>query len=136
MGYRIEFTGPCRLTRSVMWTRIPAKESHRLAMETGLRKMLEKPAMKIVDPLLEGPVFYSSLFLVEKRSVGWRPIFNLKELNILVSPPSFKSETLQSVLVSLAEDIRLSQQVKSMTTVCIFIIAFDLSTAQFFSLSV
>ena len=24
-GYRIEFTGPCRLTRSPMWTRIPAK---------------------------------------------------------------------------------------------------------------
>ena len=61
-GYRIEFTGPCRLTRSPMWTRIPAKESHRLAMETGLRKMLEKRAVKIVDPLLDGPGFYSSLF--------------------------------------------------------------------------
>ena len=51
-GYRIEFTGPCRLTRSAMWTRIPTKESHRLAMETGLQKMLEKRAIKIVDPLL------------------------------------------------------------------------------------
>ena len=100
-GYRIEFTGPCRLTRSAMWTRIPAKESHRLAMETGLRKMLEKRAIKIVDPLLDGPGFYSSLFLVEKRSGGWRPILNLKELNVAVTPPSVKMDTLQSVLVSL-----------------------------------
>lgn len=113
-GYRIEFTGPCRLTRSPMWTRIPAKESHRLAMETGLRKMLEKRAVKIVDPLLDGPGFYSSLFLVEKRSGGWRPILNLKELNVAVKPPSFKMDTLQSVLVSLGEDIRLSQSANTL----------------------
>ena len=108
-GYRIEFTDPCCLTQSTMWTSVPAKESHRLAMETGLRKMLEKRAIKIVDPLLDGPRFYSSLFLVEKRSGGWRPILNLKELNISVTPLSFKMDTLQSVLVSLGEDIRLSQ---------------------------
>ena len=113
-GYRIEFTGPCRLTRSPMWTRIPAKESHRLAMETGLRKMLEKRAIKIVDPLLDGPGFYSSLFLVEKRSGGWRPILNLKELNVPVKPPSFKMDTLQSVLVSLGEDIRQSQSANTL----------------------
>ena len=104
-GYRIEFTGPCRLIR----TRVPAKESHHLPMETGLRKMLEKRAIKIVNPLLDGPGSYSSLFLVEKRSGGRRPILNLKELNISVTPPSFKMDTLQSVLVSLGEDIRLSQ---------------------------
>ena len=93
---------------------IPAKESHRLAMETGLRKMLEKRAIKIVDPLLDGPGFYSSLFLVEKRSGGWRPILNLKELNVAVKPPSFKMDTLQSVIVSLGEDIRLSQSANTL----------------------
>ena len=106
-GYGIEFTGPCCLTRSPMWTRVTAKESHRLAMENG--KCSKKRAIKIVDPLLDGPGFYSSLFLVEKRSGGWRPILNRKELNVAVTPPSFKMDCLLSVLVSLGEDIRLFQ---------------------------
>ena len=51
---------------------------------------------------------------MEKRSGGWRPILNLKELNVAVKPPSFKMDTLQSVLVSLGEDIRLSQSANTL----------------------
>ena len=101
-------------------------------METGLRKMLERRAMKIVDPLLDGPDFYSSLFLVEKRPGGWRPILNLKELNILVTPPSFKMDTLQSVVVSLGKDIRLSQSANMLNPgQGIWAVSLDLEDAYF-----
>ena len=41
-----------------MWIRVPSKESHLLAMETGLQKMLEKQAMRIANPLLDGLLLF------------------------------------------------------------------------------
>ena len=60
-----------------------------------------------LNPSTIGPGFYSSLFLVEKRSGGWRPILNQKRLNEGVKPPKFKMDTLQSVLNTLGADIKL-----------------------------
>lgn len=108
-GYRIEFTGPCQLTRAPLWTQIPRNIKRRQALESGLEKMLKKQAIIPVNPLLDGPGFYSSLFLVEKRSGGWRPILNLRNLNTSVSPPKFKMDTLKSVMSTLGGDIRLRQ---------------------------
>ena len=106
-GYRIEFTESCRLTRAPLWTIIPAKHKHRVALEEGLHKMLLKKAIVQLDPSMIGPGFYSSLFLVDKRSGGWRPILNLKRLNEGVKPPKFRMDTLQSVLNTLGADIKL-----------------------------
>ena len=106
-GYRIEFTESCRLTRAPLWTIVPAKHKHRVALEEGLHKMLLKKAIVQLDPSMIGPGFYSSLFLVEKRSGGWRPILNLKRLNEGVKPPKFRMDTLQSVLNTLGADIKL-----------------------------
>ena len=106
-GYRIEFTESCRLTRAPLWTIIPAKHKHRVALEEGLHKMLLKKAIVQLDPSTIGPGFYSSLFLVEKRSGGWRPILNLKRLNEGLKPPKFRMDTLQSVLNTLGADIKL-----------------------------
>ena len=75
--------------------------------EEGLHKMLLKKAIVQLDPSMIGPGFYSSLFLVEKRSGGWRPILNLKRLNEGVKPPKFRMDTLQSVLNTLGADIKL-----------------------------
>ena len=72
-GYRIEFTGSVCLTKAPIWT--PKKLSQHLALEEDLGKMLRKKA------ILRGPGLFSSLFLVEKCSGGWRPILNLRQLN-------------------------------------------------------
>ena len=106
-GYRIEFTESCRLTRAPLWTIVPAKHKHPLTLEEGLHKMLLKKAIVRLDPSTIGPGFYSSLFLVEKCSGGWRPILNLKRLNEGVKPPKFRMDTLQSVLNTLGADIKL-----------------------------
>ena len=106
-GYRIEFIESCRLTRAPLWTIVPAKHKHRVALEEGLHKMLLKKAIVQLDPSMIGPGFYSSLFLVEKRSGGRRPILNLKRLNEGVKPPKFRMDTLQSVLNTLGADIKL-----------------------------
>ena len=69
-GYRIEFTESCRLTRAPLWMVIPSKHKHRVALEEVLHKMLLKKAIVQLDPSTIGPGFYSSLFMVEKRSGG------------------------------------------------------------------
>ena len=63
--------------------------------------MLAKGALEIArDP---GPGFFSRLFLVEKASGGWRPVIDLSHLNEFVQLPSFKMETVASVLLSVRE---------------------------------
>ena len=63
--------------------------------------MLAKGALEIVrDP---GPGFYSRLFLVERASVGWRPVIDLLHLNEFVQLTPFKMETVASVLLSVRE---------------------------------
>ena len=108
-GYRIEFTGSVRLTKAPMWTQIPKKLSQRLALEEGLGKMLRKKAILRLNPSSLGPGLFSSLFLVEKRSGGWRPILNLRRLNEAVIPLKFKMDTLQSVMNTLGGDIKLAR---------------------------
>ena len=106
-SYRMEFTESCWLTRAPLWTVIPSKHKHRVALEEGLHKMLLKKAIVQLNPSTIGPGFYSLLFLVGKRSGGWRPILNLKRLNEGVKPPKFKMDMLQSVLNTLGAHIKL-----------------------------
>ena len=63
--------------------------------------MLSKDAVEIV--LDQGPSFYSSLFLVEKVTGGWRPAIDLSHLNEFVLQTPFKMETVASVLLSIRE---------------------------------
>ena len=58
--------------------------------------LLQKGA---IEPVLENPSegFYSTYFLVPKKTGDLRPILNLKPLNGLVDSPTFKMETLESV---------------------------------------
>ena len=108
-GYRIEFTGSVRLTKAAMSTQIPKKLSQRLALEEGLGKMLRKKAILRLNPSSLGPGLFSSPFLVEKRSGGWRPILNLRRLNEAVIPPKFKMDTLHSVMNTLGGYIKLAR---------------------------
>lgn len=41
--------------------------------------------------------FYCTLFLVPKRTGGWRPLINLQRLNLYIHPESLKMESLQTI---------------------------------------
>ena len=111
-GYRVEFTGSCRLSKCPVWTRVPRKPERTEDLRQGLADLLSKNAIREVHPSREQPGFFSTLFLTEKKSGGWRPILNLKRLNKAVIPKKFKMETLRSVLSDLGES-RLRRETES-----------------------
>ena len=69
-----------------------------------MSELLSKNAIREINPSNEPPGFYSTVFLTEKHTGGWRPILNLKPLNkTSIKPVKFRQETLKSVRSSLAE---------------------------------
>ena len=54
-----------------------------------VRSLLEKGAIELIEP---GEGFVSGLFVIPKRTGGFRPIVNLKALNKFVRPVHFKME--------------------------------------------
>ena len=59
----------------------------------------------VVDMLLKGAIqvrdssslaFYSRLFLVAKKTGGWRPVIDTSHLNLYLDFPTFRMETTQS----------------------------------------
>jgi ribonuclease HI len=69
-----------------------------LCIEEEINSLIQKGA---IQPAQRCPGFYSTLFLVTKNTGGWRPILNLKPLNKFIETPSFKMETVRSVLAGL-----------------------------------
>ena len=61
--------------------------------------LLKKAIQKVRDPSSLG--FYSRLFLVPKRTGGWRPVIDLSNLNLFLDFPTFRMETSQSIRNSL-----------------------------------
>ena len=64
----------------------------------------------VVDMLLKGAIqvrdssslaFYSRLFLVAKKTGGWRPVIDTSHLNLYLDFPTFRMETTQSIRNSL-----------------------------------
>ena len=102
-GYRIEFTSKPPTTSKVWWTETPKNPSRREDLERGLQSMLDKQAIREIPVSPDTPAFYSPIFLVAKESGGWRPILNLKAFNKFVVTPSFRMETLQTVMDCLGE---------------------------------
>ena len=97
-GYRIEFTSKPPTTSKVWWTETPKNPSRREDLERGLQSMLDNKAVREIPVSPDTPGFYSPIFLVAKESGGWRPILNLKAFNKFVVPPSFRMETLRTVM--------------------------------------
>ena len=64
-----------------------------------MKKLLDSHAIeKVMDP--SSPEFYS-LCLVSKPDGTFRPIIGLKKLNLFLDIPSFKMETLFSIIAAL-----------------------------------
>uniref|UniRef100_A0A8W8IEM8 Reverse transcriptase domain-containing protein n=1 Tax=Magallana gigas TaxID=29159 RepID=A0A8W8IEM8_MAGGI len=66
-----------------------------------IESLLGKHAIEIVPKTQEGQGFYSTFFVVPKRDGGYRPILNLKPLNVFLQNQHFKIESLRSITQAL-----------------------------------
>ena len=65
-----------------------------------MKKLLDSQAIEeVTDASSLG--YYSRLFLVPKPDGSFRPMIDLKKLNLFLDIPSFKMETLFSIIAGL-----------------------------------
>jgi len=73
----------------------PRSQEEQILMEREILELLRKKAIEEVSPSPDQ--FVSSLFLVPKKDGSYRPVFNLKPLNIFLKNQHFKMEGLPAV---------------------------------------
>ena len=104
-GLRIVFTSPPPQQCRVRVTPLPQETDKRDALLKELMELISKKAVVriqgSVKSLSSQEGFFSTFFLTPKKSGEWRPILNLKPLNVFMRPPSFKMETLAAILLAL-----------------------------------
>ena len=89
-GYEVLFILPPRQSRLPHLCELTKQASDLVDQE--VQDMLRKGAIRVSDP--KEDQFLSSLFLVEKKDGGNRPVVNLKELNRNIPYQHFKMEGL------------------------------------------
>ena len=99
-GYRLEFTTPPPRQEGVRVTPTPSDPAQRRILEAEILGLLQKGAVVKVDGS-EGPLFRSTFFLVPKKGGTWRPILNLRPLNVSIRPRHFRMESLAVILPTL-----------------------------------
>ena len=94
-GYVIPFRHKPPLSLSP----IPFTSGHP-ALPQAIQALLEKGAVeRVLQP--DSPGFYSRIFLVPKKTGGWRPVIDLSTLNSYIDVRSFKMETMASIRASI-----------------------------------
>ena len=88
MGYKIEFHS---MPHQVAWPQTFMSKAQEEAVQTEIDKMALQGAIHPVSCNTEGG-FVSSIFLVDKKDGGHRPVINLKKLNSFVNFQHFKME--------------------------------------------
>ena len=68
-----------------------------------IRSLVDKGALEVVHNV-DSKGFYSRMFLVPKKSGGWRPIIDLSVLNTYLVPIKFKMETNANIRASLVQN--------------------------------
>jgi len=96
-GYKLELTGVPRQSRLPFPHCLNA--SQLALVEDEIASLLDKRAIQQVPHHCN--LFYSNLFLVEKKGGGQRPVINLSTLNSFVRHQHFKMEDLKVVADSL-----------------------------------
>lgn len=99
-GYRLQFRRRPPTSGRVKMTiiRDPAKA---LALDQELSTLLAKGAIEPVDPQEHPRGFYSTYFLVEKKTGGFRPVLDLRGLNKFLKVIPFRMLTTTDVLQSI-----------------------------------
>ncbi len=102
-GYRIPFrVRPFlqRLPPRCVQT-IPSDQEKLCVLRDEVEAMLQKQAIERVTSQHRSTGFFSRLFLVRKKTGGWRPIIDLSQLNKSIVSTHFKMETLDKVRLCL-----------------------------------
>jgi len=95
-GYSLEFRESPQLARKPTVLSGSNNPVRNLVLQDQIDAMLEKQAIEEVkDP--SSPGFYSRLFVVPKKTGGWRPIIDLSVLNLCLNLHKFKMETPISI---------------------------------------
>ena len=95
-GFILTFKGKAPpLSEEPRPVKLPKNWEKRQALLQAVEDLKTKAAVKI-SPYPEKALF-SHLFVVSKKSGGWRPIIDLSVLNKFLRVPHFKMETVQSI---------------------------------------
>jgi hypothetical protein len=95
LGYAIEFSSTPPPFSRIRETQV--RLSQIPVLENEISKLLKKRAIELVPLGDEKDGFYSTFFLVPKKSGELRPILNLKPLNRFIHTTKFRMETLTMV---------------------------------------
>ncbi|CEP09959.1 hypothetical protein, partial, partial [Parasitella parasitica] len=97
-GYNIQFHTPPPITTSPTPI-LPFSAEQSLLIDQAIKDLLQKAAIERVSyaQTREDPGFYSSMFVIPKKNVGVRPVFNLRKLNHYLDAPHFKMDTIKEV---------------------------------------
>ena len=87
--------------RGIRRTPVPVDPVKRESLRSEIQSLLDKSAIEVVSRGQENVGFYSTYFLVPKKDGGFRPILNLRDLNACIEVPTFRMETLRSVIASV-----------------------------------
>ena len=97
-GYLIPFISTPPLSMIPLITPVPRDPLKQELLRKEISNLLEKGA---IEPLGAGDTtlgFFSHYFLAPKKDGSWRPILDLKRLNLYIRCEKFRMETLTSVL--------------------------------------
>lgn len=94
-GYKLEFVKIPPNT-GIRQTRVSAK--HTIILLQEVEKLLEKQAIEPVPPAEVRQGFYSTFFLVPKKTGDLRPVINLKPLNQYLQTRHFKMDCMNKVI--------------------------------------
>ncbi|MES9880852.1 MAG: reverse transcriptase domain-containing protein [Sedimenticola sp.] len=102
-GFNIQFRVPPKLIRHPPKYLLQKQTDieRRLLLAEEVSAMLAKNAIEPVTPRHSTRGFFSRLFLVRKKTGGWRPVIDLSRLNRFIVTPHFKMETLDTVRLLL-----------------------------------
>ena len=93
-GHHLQLRSRPPLFRNFQHFNVKVPAAHHPVIQKEVDELLAKGA---IEPSSGGASFYSSVFVVPKRTGGLRPILNLKHFNCYMHIPSFKMPTLKTV---------------------------------------
>lgn len=82
-------------------TRLPGSALKKQVFLDYVRMLLDQGAVVPVPQVERFTGVYSPLFLVRKKTGGFRPVVDLKRLNVFIRKEHFKMESLQSILLAI-----------------------------------
>ena len=105
-GYKIQFRVRLRLSRvHPTFLGVTTSDPEKIQfLKEEVESMLDKRAIDPITSFHPKHGYYSRLFLVRKKSGGWRPAIDLSRLNQHIITPHFIMETLDSVRLALRKN--------------------------------